>query len=299
MPRKEDLTPNLFGDPTAGMRKAEPRAHRSRVETLEDYEGFVEKFKAKKTTDDCYTPAWAYEIVRRWVDRNITPLEGRRIVRPFYPGGDFEAFPYEEGDIVLDNPPFSILAKIRRYYQARGIDYFLFAPALTLFGAPAGDDETFVVADANITYENGATVRTSFVTNCAGEDIRVMLRGDFGRMLTEESKRRAKADKMTLKKHVLPMEVITAATLGRLVTRGICFDVPRSECQFTRALDSQRVTGDSLFGGGFLLSERMTAVRIKAERAAAEIAEAERAAANTWTLSERERALTKELNPKP
>lgn len=25
-------------------------------ELFEDYEGFVEKFKTKKTTDDCYTP---------------------------------------------------------------------------------------------------------------------------------------------------------------------------------------------------------------------------------------------------
>lgn len=26
------------------------------IEKFEDYEGFVEKFKPKKTTDDCYTP---------------------------------------------------------------------------------------------------------------------------------------------------------------------------------------------------------------------------------------------------
>lgn len=26
------------------------------VERLRDYDGFVEKFKAKKTTDDCFTP---------------------------------------------------------------------------------------------------------------------------------------------------------------------------------------------------------------------------------------------------
>ena len=26
-----------------------------RQQTFEDYEGFVEKFKPKKTTDDCYT----------------------------------------------------------------------------------------------------------------------------------------------------------------------------------------------------------------------------------------------------
>lgn len=29
---------------------------KSRQLTFEDYDGFVEKFKPKKTTDDCYTP---------------------------------------------------------------------------------------------------------------------------------------------------------------------------------------------------------------------------------------------------
>ena len=30
------------------------------------YEEFVEKFKPKKTTDDCYTPPTIYEIVKQW-----------------------------------------------------------------------------------------------------------------------------------------------------------------------------------------------------------------------------------------
>ena len=35
-------------------------------ETSEDYKAFVEKFKPKKTTDDCYTPANIYEAVLEW-----------------------------------------------------------------------------------------------------------------------------------------------------------------------------------------------------------------------------------------
>lgn len=31
---------------------------------FDDYEGFVNKFKPKKTTDDCYTPDWVYEFVK-------------------------------------------------------------------------------------------------------------------------------------------------------------------------------------------------------------------------------------------
>lgn len=32
----------------------------------ETYEEFVEKFKPKKTTDDCYTPPLIYEAVKGW-----------------------------------------------------------------------------------------------------------------------------------------------------------------------------------------------------------------------------------------
>lgn len=32
----------------------------------ETYEEFVEKFKPKKTTDDCYTPPEIYEVVKQW-----------------------------------------------------------------------------------------------------------------------------------------------------------------------------------------------------------------------------------------
>ena len=35
-------------------------------ETSEDYKAFVDKFKPKKTTDDCYTPANIYEAVLEW-----------------------------------------------------------------------------------------------------------------------------------------------------------------------------------------------------------------------------------------
>ena len=34
---------------------------------MHDYEGFVEKFTPKKTTDDCYTPPEAYKIILDYV----------------------------------------------------------------------------------------------------------------------------------------------------------------------------------------------------------------------------------------
>ena len=99
-----------------------------------DYEGFVEKFKPKKTTDDCYTPPEVYEVVRDWAcaEYGIDPA---RIVRPFYPGGDYEAYDYQDGCTVLDNPPFSIVSKIVRFYLDRGIPFFIFAPSLTVMSS--------------------------------------------------------------------------------------------------------------------------------------------------------------------
>ena len=58
------------------------------IET-EKYKAFVDKFKPKKTTDDCYTPPYIYDAVKDWAVKEYG-LEGRPIVRPFYPGGDYE-----------------------------------------------------------------------------------------------------------------------------------------------------------------------------------------------------------------
>ena len=90
-----------------------PPASRSRREVFKDYDGFVEKFEPKKTTDDCYTPPAVYDAVLGWLRENVD-IENRVIVRPFYPGGDFERFEYPDGCVVVDNPPFSIITKICR-----------------------------------------------------------------------------------------------------------------------------------------------------------------------------------------
>lgn len=46
-----------------------------------EYEAFVNKFKPKKTTDDCYTPPKVYEAVKDWVceEYGVNP---DNIVRP-------------------------------------------------------------------------------------------------------------------------------------------------------------------------------------------------------------------------
>ena len=93
-------------------------------EIFNDYDGFVEKFKPKKTTDDCYTPPAVYDAVLQYVRETYHIADDVPIVRPFYPGGDYENYDYPEGCVVVDNPPFSIFAKILDFYQAREIRFF-------------------------------------------------------------------------------------------------------------------------------------------------------------------------------
>ena len=135
------------------------------------YEEFVEKFKPKLTTDDCYTPPEVYEAVKNWAIKEYK-LEDREIVRPFYSGGDYEHFTYNDNTAVIDNPPFSILSKIIDFYLERGIKFFLFAPHLTLFSG--NRNICYLITGAKIIYENGANVSTSFITNMDEYKIKVV-----------------------------------------------------------------------------------------------------------------------------
>lgn len=130
----------------------------------ETYTEFVDKFKQKLTTDDCYTPPEIYEVVRDYVAKTYG-LDPATFVRPFYPGGDFEAEDYI-GKTVVDNPPFSIMTKILDVYTSAGVPFFLFANALTFCNAVKRFPSVSVLCVNNsITYENGAKIRTVFFTN--------------------------------------------------------------------------------------------------------------------------------------
>ena len=99
------------------------------------YDEFVEKFKPKLTTDEYYTLEEVYAVVLDWVRRNsVVPFDDAQVMRPFRPGGDYQAEDYD-GRVVIDNPPFSILSSIVRWYTEHGVRFFLFAPAQTLLVA--------------------------------------------------------------------------------------------------------------------------------------------------------------------
>lgn len=178
---------NIFGeleDIEFGM---PPAANKTRKDKFEDYEAFVAKFDkdAPKTTDDCYTPQAVYDAVLEWLGERID-LKGRSIVRPFYPGGDYVNYEYPENCVVVDNPPFSIVTSICKFYLANNIDYFLFAPGLTLFSSNLKGN-CDVVIKTSIKYHNGAIVLTGFKTNLFN-DLSVLLATSLDKKIAEAQK---------------------------------------------------------------------------------------------------------------
>ena len=279
---------DLFGNETEVREKT-----KSRKSLFDDYDGFTDKFKAKLTTDDCYTPPEVYAVVLEWV-RSRTDLTGKNIVRPFYPGGDYENEEYLPEDVVIDNPPFSILARILRFYKSRDIGFFLFAPYLTLFSSK-DTDLTYISASANIVYANGAKVNTGFITNLFG-DIVAMSAPDLKDKIEEIQKKTRKETTVYPPKYKYPPEIVMSTTLGYFSAHGINFELRRGECQFISALESQRKVKKGIFGSGLLVSKERTHAAEEAKRKAEEAKrkaeearrKAEEARATVWELSEAE-----------
>lgn len=227
----------------------------------EGYDEFTGKFNEELplTTDDCYTPPEVYDLVTKFVDKHLAPLKGRKIVRPFYPGGNYEDLKqYPAGSIVIDNPPFSLYSKIVRFYLANGIDFFLFGPQLSLFISDA--DCCFCCFCCPITYENGAKVSTGFVTNLR-KDLRIWVEHSL-----RDAILKAQKQEPTMPVYEYPDEVISSALLNKIANCGD-LEIAADECQYIHNLDGMKAIDRGLFGGGFLLAraaaEKARAVKIE------------------------------------
>ena len=248
-----------------------------------DYNAFLDKFEQKKTTDDCYTPTEIYNAVLNYVGANFNISE-MQIMRPFYPNGDYETIEYPNNCIVIDNPPFSIVSKIARFYIKNNVKFFIFAPHMTLFSSDL--ECTAVVVGGDIVYENGAVVKTSFLTNIF-EDIRILGAPE----LHNELKAVSVKNKVSLPKYDYPNNIITVSRVQKFVENGIKYKVKYSDCKHCCQLDSQKKHKKTLFGSGFLLSEKAAA-----EKAAAEKAAVKKDIRIIWELSKRELDIIKSLN---
>jgi hypothetical protein len=254
--------------------------HNKQKNISDDYNGFVDKFEEKKTTDDCYTPEEVFKSIVNYVSENCD-IKGLKIIRPFFPGGDYESIDYDNQSVVIDNPPFSIVSQIARFYIKRKIKFFLFAPHITLFSPDINC--TAIVCGADIVYENGAIVKTSFLSNLF-DDLRIL--GDP--KLYTSLMNIIDAKKANLPKYKYPENVLTVSQVQKIIECGIRLCVLKNDVVHCRGLDSQKAHKKTLFGSGFLLSEKAAAEKAAAEKAAAEKAAAEKNKIIEWPLSDRE-----------
>lgn len=257
----------------------------------ETYEEFVEKFKPKKTTDDCYTPPYIYEVAADWCAEQYGGNRNN-FVRPFFPGGDYKNYPYKENDIVVDNPPFSILSKICAFYKEHNIRFFLFAPTLTIMCVRSANK---IIVGYDIIYENGAKINTSFATNM-GKCV-ISSAPELYQRLKKAQEKHTGENKRQLPRYRYPSNVITAYKVSEFSKYGIDFTVNNNECYFIHCLDEQKEHRKGIYGYGCLIDDKKAAEAAEAAETAEAVrrAEAEKKK-KTWNLSERERDIIAQLS---
>lgn len=242
------------------------RSGRSRKPIVfRDYESFIKKFTENpKTTDECWTPRDVYEAVVRYVDEVVCPLEGKEILRPFYPGGDYEHAEYPENGVVIDNPPFSMFTKICRFYMAKGVLFFLFGPGMTIMSCCKHGCTAVFVSEV-MTFSNGAKVHCNFASNL------------FGNLLAVTAPRLSEllracpsqGEKASLPQYDYPANLLSASDMQIIAKGEEPFAVPREATASIRRLDNMS-GGKGLFGDHYLLSDELATAK---ERAKAVIAE--------------------------
>ena len=217
-------------------------------------------------------------------------------MRPFYPGGDYEHYDYPTGCIVIGNPPFSIFAKIVDFYNKHGINYFLFAPGLTSMRA----DCTLVACGSSVTYENGARVSTSFVTNMLGDCLCCTAPELYRALDTAEKQMRPLKN---LRKLSFPCNVLRVSSLNTMSKAGIDFRIGKDEgCIVTCACQFKEFGNSTLLSDKAterkLAAEKLAAKKLAAKKLAAEKLAAEKLAAEKLELNARSLELIAKLNKK-
>lgn len=235
----EDLTPSVKR-PRRGGGSSNPIV-------FHDYESYIAKFaEQEKTTDDTYTPKDVYEAVLKYVGE-VYDLSDKEILRPFYPGGDYQNAEYPEDGVVIDNPPFSLFTEICAWYSARRVPFFLFGPGLTIFSCCRFC--TAVVIGDNIKFDNGAKVSCNFASNLFGDTL-IMTAPRLNELIKSCKSQDYKAK---LQKYVYPDNILSASDMQIICSGGIDFRVSRSEAVFCRNLDNHPKSS-GLFGNHYFIT---------------------------------------------
>ena len=226
----------------------------------ETYEQFIEKFKAKKTTDDCYTPITIYNIVKDFCISEYG-IKEENIIRPFKPNGDYINEDYTN-KVVVDNPPFSIFSEIVNYYCDNNIKFFLFCNSLTAnFKLFHTKKVQYLNVALNLTYQNGAIVKTAFCTNLHDNDIFIINKPQLKKDIETENNRLVKANKKTIKKIKHHKNIITPALLNKISS--VDFNIKYDECCNVRNKDIDGY--NSFFGDAFIINDERAQAQAQAQ----------------------------------
>ena len=252
----------------------------------EKYEAFVDKFKTKKTTDDCYTPQNVYNAVAKWCCEEYG-IKEEDIVRPFYPGGDYEKFPYTERSVVVDNPPFSILSQIIGFYQGKKIHFFLFAPTFTIMSYLRNNCICTIIIKEDIIFENGAKINISFLSNME-RDVILRTNKKLKNIIKYENNKNDTIKK-SFPKYIYPDNIITFNKVS-MIDGEKDLVIYKKDAVFISVLDAQKKHGKSIYGGGLLCSSKVAEYIVNNKQEAKCI---------EWKLSDREKKIVARLDGEP
>ena len=215
-------------------------------EDSQEYLDYLKKFNTVKTPDDTFTPPKIYDAVKKWAMQEYGIPDTAKIIRPFRPGGDYQKEEYPNNCVVIDNPPFSILAEIQRWYIEHHINFFLFCEGTCILSTTI-EGVCHIIVDAKITYDNGAVINTGFLTNMS--DYAIQTRPDLKELIKEASDITRKENS----KIEWPQEVLTIGKLVRLADNGQDIRLTRDQLAFTRKAGEQPI-----YGAGYLMSHDAT-----------------------------------------
>ena len=213
------------------------------------------------STDECYTPPAVYDTVLDYaVDRY--GLQDKHIVRPFIPGGDYQRYVYDENDVVIDNPPFSMTTKITKWYINHDIPFFLFINGLYGVSLSRGlhGKATVIVTNANVSFYNKGSekrIKLGFVTNLEPKNI--IIRGDA----TLTKRLNGLVKKKSFKRFHYPENFLKNNDILAALQRNVELKLTTDNCLFEDNLDYHKAQMHAkpqrfgVFGGGYLVNDKL------------------------------------------
>lgn len=245
--------------------KATPKKRPGANLTPEEYEEWIKGFEVPHTTDECHTPVPLYNALLTYFLKKYN-LKDKNIIRPFYPGGDFENYPYSEGDVVFDNPPFSLTARIIRFYTSQNIPFIIFLPAQTCLHY--AHLCTLIIPREQMTFSNGARVAVAFATNLTPE---IVAESDpeLEEVLKKVEKERAQ--KKARPSYDYPPETLSFSKIATFSNAGVPYKLERTNY----LIFIKKLNGRELFAGRVVITDS-EAEKVKELKEKAEVLKAEK-----------------------